>query len=76
MKMKDELKSHVLRTMLLEGEEHPKILAAVKRYQKNPDQKAKVELTENLRKQIMDHAKELMTDDQIEKFVTEIPGLD
>jgi hypothetical protein len=74
--MKNELKLHVLRTMLLEGEDYPKILSAIKSYQKQPSEEARAELTETLRKQIVEHAKELMTDDQIVRFIRDIPKID
>jgi DNA-binding FrmR family transcriptional regulator len=62
--------------MLLESEECPKILSAIKAYQKKPSEEAHKELTETLRKQVVEHAKELMTDDQITRFVNDIPKID
>lgn len=74
--MKNELKLHVLRTILLEGGDYPKILAVIKSYQKQPTETAREELTETLRKQIVERAKELMTDEQIVRFIKDIPKID
>jgi len=74
--MKEELKLHLLRTMLLESDESSKVLASIRKFQKQPTKEQKNELILNLRQRITTHAKDLMTDEQIERFINDIPKIE
>ena len=69
----NRLKQHALRTLLLEGEEHAKVLKKVKEFnagEKTPEDKQ--ELTNYLRKQVTNTVKDLVTDDQLSALVDDL----
>lgn len=71
--MRNELKQHLLRTMLLESDDGAKTLADIRNFIKYPTEEKKQDLIQNLRKNISEKAKELLTIEQIEHLISEIP---
>ena len=67
--MREELRTHILREMLLEDEDYKKTLSSIKKFQMNPTADQKDLLVNTLRDKITARAKELLTTPQIEKFI-------
>lgn len=75
-KMKEELKLYLTRMLLLETEDYLQVLSAVKKYRTNPTKDARNNLIVDFRKRLTEHAKNLMTDEQINKFINDIPKME
>lgn len=61
--------------MLLEDEDYMKVLYSVKKFKKDPTSEHRNDLVNDLRKKITEHAKGLMTDEQINKFINDMPNI-
>jgi hypothetical protein len=71
-----QLNQHLLRTILLEGENEKKIFSAVRAYQSSDQtEEDRAEVMDTVRKEITKTTRELLADDQVSLFLDELDGL-
>ena len=69
----DHLTQHLLRTILLEGENGERILNAVRSFKKGDQtEQAHYALMDTLKKEVTKTTRELLADEQVQNFVDEV----